>query len=342
MNSDPFDSAAWRTFNMLDAEESVIFDEAMRDDPALHSAAMEMDRLSAALAASLAQPVDPKPGHLDRLQARLGLAPAHHTHYWSAVIGWSVAAALGILLTFRITGITDQRGTPPPVFSTTPPGADTTTQVTYPTVKDQDSDNQVKVETKRLNQEIEVLRDNLEKLQNRDRTLSEIVPGVAVPIVMMLNPPGMALEDSAPVTRIEEHSPLTSLLGDALTTLTGAAAEDSPTGQAAVHTSFPDHPVAVSIYDTARDAGTLVANDLPPAAANEAYNLWVTIQASDKPIFVGRLPESCVLGTSSFDFILGSTSVLPTCFILTRDPLNVPASPTVGNTVLRGPSTSSH
>ena len=73
MNSDPYDSAAWRTFGMLDPDESAIFDEAMRHDPLLRSAYREMDRISAAIAAATTPPLDPKPGQLERLQYRLSL-----------------------------------------------------------------------------------------------------------------------------------------------------------------------------------------------------------------------------------------------------------------------------
>ena len=99
MNSDPFDSAAWRTFDMLDADESAIFDEAMRHDPVLRSAYLEMDRLSAAIAASTALPIEPKAGQLDRLQARLGLGPSKSAQFWLTISGWAAAAVLAILLT---------------------------------------------------------------------------------------------------------------------------------------------------------------------------------------------------------------------------------------------------
>jgi len=326
---------------MLDAEESSTFDDTMRDDPALHSATMEMDRLSAAIASTLAQPVEPKPGQLERLQSRLGLIPTHRTHFRAAVAGWTVAAVLGTLLTLHLTGSIGQRGSPSPIASTTPLRVATSTPETPPAVKDMAGETPIKVETKRLNQEIDVLRDNLEKIQNRDRAIFEAVPGTALPIVMAMSPPGIALEDSAPVTRIDEHSPLTTLLGDALTTLTGAIANDSAAGQVGAHTSLPDHPAAIPIYDAARDAGTLVVSNLPPAAANQVYNLWVTTQASDKPVFVGSLPENCAAGTNPFDFSLGTSGILPSGFVITRDLQGAPASPTETNTVLRGPPTPS-
>jgi hypothetical protein len=199
------------------------------------------------------------------------------------------------------------------------------------------------VETKRLNQEIEVLRENLEKFQHRDRVLFEVVPGMALPIVMSMNPPGIALEDSPTLARNDAHSPLTALLGNVLTELTGASAGTSAGASAPsiVHTPdtewLPNHPTAIPIYDAARDSGTLVVCNLPLAAVDEVYNLWVTTESGSNPVYVGTLPESSAQGADSFDFSLGSTMVLPSGFILTIDPQDAPATPTASNTVLQGP-----
>jgi hypothetical protein len=98
MNSDPYDSAAWRTFGMLDADESAIFDQAMRHDPVLRGAYLEMDRLSAAIAASTATPIEPRTGQLERLQNRLGLYPSRRAYLWLGVSGWAAAAAVTLVL----------------------------------------------------------------------------------------------------------------------------------------------------------------------------------------------------------------------------------------------------
>ena len=221
MNSDLYDSAAWRAFRMLDAQEASIFDDAMLHDPVLRSACLEMDRLAAAIAATTAVPMEAAPASLDRLQIRLGLKPSHHTHFWLAASGWATAAVLAILLALYLTGIIDRMDngtvTPPRVAATTK--AQPLTPAGSPLAsKEADTAPPTKVETKRLNQEIEVLRDNLEKFQHRDRVLFEAVPGVALPIVMAMNPPDVALEDSS-LMKNDEHSPLTALLGDALPNL---------------------------------------------------------------------------------------------------------------------------
>ena len=350
---------------MLDPDESAIFDEAMRHDPALRDACLEMDRVSAAIAAATAPPLAPQAGQLERVQARLGLGPPKGAQFWMAVSGWAAAVVLAVLLTLHLTGIIDQWGASSPAAgpnpqlqgnlaatvaqgastsgSIAPTGSGKTRSNKNPPAKEADGKNPAKVDTKRLSQEIEVLRDNLDKAQTRDRVLFEAVPGMALPIVMTMNPPGMAAEDPALFAKNDERSPLTTLLGDALTSLTATAAAtaDSPPrtpGTAAL----PEHPTAIPIYDAARDQGALVVSNLPPAADGDCYNLWVITQNGAHPIYVGTLPESSASGTYSFDFTLGSTMVLPSGFLLTRDPQDTPASPTAANTILQGPPTPAH
>jgi len=368
MNSDPFDSAAWRTFNMLDSDEAAVFDEAMRHDPVLRNACLEMDRLSAAIAAATAAPLTPQTGQLERLQSRLGLGPPKSAPFWVAVSGWAAAAVLAVLLVLHLTGIIDQWGASsgagagnpltqgsdatvsrglggsihitPASSGKTRPNRNPALAGTRPTDKGPDGKTTAKVETKRLNQEIEVLRDNLEKFQTRDQALFEVVPGMALPIVMTMNPPGTAAEDPAVFARNDERSPLTTLLGDALATLTstsGGSADNPPPPSATA--ALSDHPTAIPIYDAARDQGALVVSNLPPADDGEVYNLWVTTHNSGHPIYVGTLPEGSASGADSFDFTLGSTMVLPSGFLLTMDPEDAPATPTAANTILQGPPT---
>ncbi|RPJ32941.1 MAG: hypothetical protein EHM17_11960, partial [Verrucomicrobiaceae bacterium] len=97
-------------------------------------------------------------------------------------------------------------------------------------------------------------------------------------------------------------------------------------------------PTAVPIYDAARDAGTLVVSNLPPAGEGQVYNLWVITTIGARPVYIGSLPESSAAGADSFDFSLGSSMVLPAGFLLTLDPANSPAHPTEANTVLQGPA----
>lgn len=237
MNSDPHDSAAWRTFGMLDADESAIFDEAMRHDPALRSAFLEMDRLSAAIGAASVAPIEPRPGQLERLQNRLGLYPVKRSHFWLGISGWAAAAVLALLLVFsrentssahqEVAGKSSIRENPLPAGKPAQPSRSPVPKASAekPTelaAADQDPDSdaavlaaaqelakaKVRVETKRLVQEIEVLRENLEKLQQQDRVLFEAVPGVAVPIIMTMRPPGLKSDGEITIAQNDPRSRL--------------------------------------------------------------------------------------------------------------------------------------
>lgn len=299
---------------MLDADEIATFDEAMREDPALRKVSTEMDRLAAAIAASAATPIQPPAGLLDEIQRRVKPNPARSAGRWLTISGW--AAALGVALMWYL-GRNESANQPTasaPPRPSQPAAASTTT-----------------AETRRLTQEIEVLRDNLEKYQHRDRALFTATPGMALPIVMTMTPPGMVAGDFQ----------ITTLLGDALRAAT-VIHEDPPLEDASPPADLEETPTAppsaMPIYDSARDSGTLVTSNLPPASEAEVYNLWVTTQTATEPIYVGSLPQSSASGADSFDFSLGSTMVLPTGFMLTKDPVNHPAPPTPANTVLQGPS----
>lgn len=333
MNSDPHDSAAWRTFGMLDAAQSTLFEQAMRDDPELRRTGLEMDRLAAAIAAIRAEPVSPSPDQLERLQRALGHSRGpRKCALWLAFSGWGLAAVLATLFAWGFfTGveeqplaITDGMVTPPEPAST--PIRDTS------------------LETRRLTGEIDVLRHNLEQFHQRDRAMFQVVPGRALQIVMTMVPPG---HDASGTTAT------TAMLGDALAAIhrdvdavpdefetlpTDDEAGEWSAGQAEPAPPAPPAlPVAVPIYDAARDTGTLVVKNLPPAPHGWLYHLWVSTSASARPVYLGKLPEDSVSGAESFDFGLGSTMILPTAFMLTLDPANSPESPTEENTVLAGP-----
>lgn len=299
---------------MLDANETGLFDEAMRDDPALRKYSHELDRLTAAIAASSAAPIEPAAGQLEAVQSRLKLHPSRRLGIWLAVSGWAAAMILALFLFVgRNSMVEETRAETPAV----PSRSGETPAIT-------DIKTPPEVVAKRLNQEIEVLRDNLERFQQRDRVLFTAVPGVALPIVMTMSPPGVA----------PENSPITTMLGDAMREST-ASGVDSLTQE--INDSPIPHPSAMPIYDSARDFGTLVVSNLPIPNEGEAYNLWVITEHGGTPIYVGSLPEGSAAGTDSFDFSLGSTMVLPSGFLLTRDPSNAPASPTETNIILQGP-----
>jgi hypothetical protein len=331
MNSDPHDSAAWRTFGMLDANESALFEDAMRHDPELRRTSIEMDRLATAIAAISVEPVSPAPEQLERLQRALG-----HSHaprkcpLWIAVSGWSTAAALAALLAWRVSvGVEEEPSTAVVKPDPPPPAPESTHEITS-------------METRRLMGEIEILRKNLEEFHQRDRAMFQVVPGRALQIVMTMVPPGADRSGSLATT---------AMLGDALAAINRAAsakpdeieAADDGTAEwpaeteAPVSPTPPGPPSAVPIYDAARDTGTLVVSNLPPAPQGRVYHLWVSTSASTRPVYLGKLPDNSVSGAESFDFSLGSTMILPTAFMLTLDPANAPAVPGEENTVLAGP-----
>ena len=362
MNSDPHESAAWRTFGMLDADEATGFDEAMQHDPELRAAYREMDSLATAVAVVATVPVAPRAGQLERLHARLGLNVSKHTN-WLGISGWAAAAALTMVLVIEkqsskaVTVVanpsTETRISNPKIATTTAPAVqanepepdeqqtarqdDSPSDAVLITGSDIESKPIVKVETKRLIQEIEVLRDKLETIQERDRKRFEPIAGMAWPIVMRMMPPGTIADSSNDLLADNETPPMTAILGDALTASNMAGAPHFNI-RAAEQAAPAGKPSAIPIYDAARDTGTLVVSNLPAKLETERYNLWVKTDEGGAPVYVGRLPESNNVGTEPFDFSLGSTGIVPSGFVLTRDGQGDPVIPTAANTVLQGPN----
>ncbi len=344
MNSDPYDSAAWRTFGMLDADESELFEDAMRQDPGLRRACLEMDRLAAAIVATTAEPLVPQAGELERLQRRLGLRHApRKAPLWVAAAGWCAAAALAAFVVWE--RLAPQDAGPPMVREIEPVSVE-------PVISTAEEEAGSKQETMRLTGEIEVLRRNLEDFHQRDRVMFQVLPGRALPLVMTMLPPGETMASSGLRTS------LAAMLGDALAaanrhlvpseipaaleSVDPPDAEHVEYGETVAEVALPQGPpMAVPIYDAARDAGTLVVSNLQPAGIGMVYNLWVVPDAGARPVYLGSLPESSAAGADSFDFSLGSTMVMPAGFLLTLDPSNEPADPSETNTVLSGPPTSS-
>lgn len=372
MNSDPHDSAAWRAFGMLDADETAAFDEAMRDDPELMHAMREIECLSAAVAAASTAPVVPKAGQLERLQLRLGLNTPRRTN-WAAISGWAAAAAVTLLLAWNHTTVSRtqvaiQEGAARPVIPHLPAPARPTTvaKETDPTEMAEDSApdlaedgptlaitraEELRVsaaaDQQRLNHEISALRNQLASFEKMERDRFEAaVPGMAWPVVMRMSPPGSNSGTTGSLTRPGEDSPVTTALVDAMTG-SGKSTEildhgkgEPVTGDVGITGLVPPpdvRPFAVPIYDLARDTGTLMVSNLPPIAAGESYNLWVKTSPETPPIHVGKLPQMDYRVADSFDFNLGKAGIVPTAFILTKDVQPVPPQPTESSTVLEGP-----
>ncbi len=350
MNSDPHDTAAWRAFGMLDPDETVGFDEAQHREPELRYAYQEMERLTTAIAVITTTPVPPRAGQLEKLHKRLGLG-ARQPLNWAGITGWSAAAALTVILAISkppMTGesnfvridsstfppvITNQEKSPtlfpppvtgdkPTVSEAEPHDAATSEVVKFP----------VRMETKRLIQQIEVLRVKLEGMEERDRERFKPVPGKSWPVVMRMAPPG---KESNPAETLAIHKgapAMTAMLGDAL--VTGS----SKIGPMASDFFMPPvDPSAIPIYDAARDTGTLVVCNLPTLPPEWDFNLWVRTRKDEAPIHVGSLPESNPSVADTFDFSLGSPGIIPIEFLLTQDATGKAAKPSKANTILLGP-----
>ncbi len=362
MNSDPHETAAWRTFGMLDVDETASYDEAMRHDPRLKQAQHEMDFLVAAMAAVTTLPIKPGAGQLERLHFQLGLNVSKPTN-WLGISGWAAAAVLAMILVIQSSDIRGNRMVtnlvPIPAISPLqspitsldqketvmesenrikqPPEDDRNKHVRA--TPENENRSLVKIDTKRLIQEIEILHGELKNFQERDRERFQAAPGVAWPIVMRMEPPQASSANVNLPLKIED-SPITNVLGDALvatnqdTRLAGIplVAHGESKGVAASSAE----PSAIPIYDSARDTGTLVVSNLPLLEADEAYHLWVTSAEGEKSIYVGRLPKSNATGAESFDFCLGSTRTVPSGFLLTKDKGEA-ANPSSNNIILKGP-----
>ncbi len=353
MNSDPQDSAAWRAFGMLDSDETAGFDEAVHRDPDLRAAYQEMERLSAAIAVTSAAPVLPRAGQLQKLHKRLGLG-ARRPLNWAGITGWAAAAALAVMLVIGkppVTADTLVRNDPSTVAPVVtvreeshvlPPRAVTEDSPAAPADGTDDGTDDanavavakfpIKVETKRLIQQIEVLRGKLEGLEERDRERFEPMPGKFWPVVMRMAPPD-AESDPVEMLSIQKGAPaVTALLGDAL------LAGKGKSGPITADFFMPAiDPSAIPIYDAARDTGTLVVSNLPTLPPEQNFNLWVRTRKDGAPIHVGSLPELNPGASDTFDFNLGSPGIVPLEFLLTQDPAGKAAKPTKANTVLLGP-----
>ncbi len=355
MNSDSHESAAWRIFGLLDADEAAGFDDAMREDPELRNAYREIECLTAAVAVATTISVAPRPGQLERLQLKLGLNTSKNTN-WLGISGWAAAAALTMILVFHHepqARNTSARQVPPlaippqpnpttPLLERTqsvtpgknieiqPRSTDAQQAETANTFPQRESQIIVKVETQRLIQEIEVLREKLVHLQQRDRQRFEPVAGVAWPIVMRMTPPRVHAPASDSLTLEKDSPDLNTILGDAL----AAAASGQVLPDAEMKSGEPS---AIQIYDPAMDAGTLVVSNLPTATEDEEFSLFVSEEPDGKPILVGHLPRTEGGRSKSFDYTLGKTATVPAAYTLIRNKRGKIEPPSDKNTVLRGP-----
>lgn len=353
MNSDPHENAAWRIFGLLDPDEASAFDDAMHDDQELKHAYLEIECLTAAVAAATTISVTPRPGQLERLQLKLGLNPAKNTN-WLGITGWAAAAALTMVLIFQrdpetrtivvenartvliappqIPSPKEQIQSPAPSMDAgvQPPPKDSQDNSLANTTAPPERKIIVQVETQQLVREIEVLREKLATIQEQDRQRLEPVAGMAWPIVMRMSPPRLDASVTGNLTLEKDSPEITTILGDALAAVaSGSIPPDIE--------SRSGEPSAIQIYDPATDAGTLVVSNLPDAADDEEFSLFVSRKAGDKPVLVGRLPQTKMGRSKSFDYALGANASAPAAFTLIKSKKDKTAEPNAQNTVLRGP-----
>ena len=225
-----------------------------------------------------------------------------------------------------------------------------------------------KIETKRLVQEIAVLREKLESVEKREQQRLEPVQGMAWPIVMKMRPPNAATQIIATEGAMAEaEASVVDLLGDALAGKASLADNrakqgivdtrsavpiDDPATTADINTSVVDVPgdalaekasladnqgeqgvvdatSAVPIYDPATGTGTLVVNNLSNT------NFWVTARGDSEPRLLGKIPQSTEAYESvGFELPAGT---IPDNFMITNDSAGKNAPPSDKNTILIGP-----
>jgi hypothetical protein len=182
-----------------------------------------------------------------------------------------------------------------------------------------------------MSQEIDALRLQLKHLGERETARMTITPGISWPVIMKMTRPGTHSEISA------VDLMLASLMGH-------AEDEEVNTGPVQDLLDAPppvineaQEPAAIPVYDPARDKGQLILINLPAPDATEAYHLWMKNDETAEPVLVGTLPEEVDPVSTTMDFRLGSTGVVPDAFWITRDARQAPKSPSAENIVLQGP-----
>jgi hypothetical protein len=345
------------------------------------------------VAAASVAPLQPRAGQLEQLQARLGLKASKSVN-WLGISGWAAAAAA-----FAFMLVVDRKAPVPSesVKNKAAPHAakrdilmiqkasaqelaaqsssDVGSEPSDFAVSNQDAATQeknvklvTKIETKRLVQEIAVLREKLESVEKREQQRLEPVQGMAWPIVMKMRPPSATTQIIATEGAMAEaETSVVDLLGDALAGKASLADNrakqgivdtrsavpiDDPATTADINTSvvdvpgdalageasvadnqgeqgIVDTPSAVPIYDPATGTGTLVVNNLSNT------NFWVTEKGESEPRLLGKIPQSAEAYESvGFELPVGT---IPENFMITNDSAGKNAPPSDKNTILIGP-----
>lgn len=211
-------------------------------------------------------------------------------------------------------------------------------------------------EQRSLIQKIEQLRNQVALLASRDTERLTAQDGVTWPIIMKLTTPGsdpataivqnpilgvMLNQDSRKTVSIQDENLKEALArqgrlpeGETASSQDENLKEASQTSEAIPDLTIPS---AVPIYDSARDIGQLLVNNLSAPVEGQAYFLWVQSDNAQQPILVGTLPDA-IGDSETFDFKLGSTGIIPDQFLITQDAVLYPQVPSTSNTILQGPN----
>ncbi len=350
MNSDRHESAAWRTFGMLDTDEAAGFDDALRHNPELRDAYREMNSLSAAIGAASVAPLAPRPEQLQRLKSRLGLKKTRSIN-WAAISGWGAAAAMTTaLLINQVNVLTTHNPTQAAKSAYQAKKSETTASPQQapqenaglndesPILSESNDSTKIAslaaqaqeaIQTKnqQLKKELDLLREKFRVADNRNKQRIEPVQGLAWPIVMTMKPPGAII--AAAVANLQAPT-ITDVLGDAL------AGSSSMVDGRTSETEKSNSPAAVPIYDPATGEGTLVIS-LPKDSVGDPHYLWVIPEGDgQQPEIVGKLPAISPGGLGPVAFSL-KTGTIPHNFIITNDAEGESAPPSEANTILIGP-----
>jgi hypothetical protein len=286
-----------------------------------------IDEASAVVAIDGSTPFQPRPDSLATIHRRLdavcGSGPKGlRVAAWS---GWACAFAAAALAwqLARTRPVVDARPAhhPPPAVP----------EAEFPDRTGQPGADDLPTKQLRMSQEIDALRQQLKHLGERDAARMTTTPGVSWPVIMKMTRPGTHSEIS-PVDLM-----LASLMDHAEDEESDAGPVTDLLDSASPVTHDAREPAAIPVYDPARDKGQLILINLPEPNASEAYHLWMKNDESAGPILVGTLPKEVDPVSTTMDFKLGTTGVVPDNFWITRDARQSPQFPSNGNIVLQGP-----
>jgi hypothetical protein len=334
------------------------------------------DLVASVVAIEQSRPLRPRADSLSKIHRAISREmPLTAAQRWFVSSGWAVAACVTLLFLWK--PVTQMRKASPEtqITTTSQPTQIIENNVTQtPTIvalpdalqpeiaenskqfQKQNANPRVDDVQRKLIQEIEVLRKEVEILAVRDTERLVVQGGVSWPIIMKLTRPG-----TDPNAAIVQDPLLSALLNSQVPTgsptnnetiasnnpTTTARAGQLPPNEGEFLTQADSQPIAtdvnmpsaVPVYDPARDEGQFIVNNLSYPQEGNEYFLWVKTNNAATPVLVGTLPGN-IQNNESFSFRLGSTGLIPQSFLVTQGAAKSPSLPSATNTVLQGPQSS--